>query len=309
MPAPFPVDPVLTGISIAYRNTRLIADEVLFRVTIGLEDFKYWLFPKGEGLTVPDTKVGRRSQPNEVQFTATETPSATEDYGLEDPVPQSDIDKAPPNYDPLGRSTEWLTDLIMLDREIRVAGLVFDAATYPAGNKVQLSGTSQWSDFANSTPIDDVTAGLDATLVFRPNIMVIGRLAWTKFSTHPDILKAVHGTSGDTGVARRQAVAEMLELEEILVGEAWLNTAREGQPVSIQRVWGKHAALLYRDRQADTRRGLTYGFTAQFGSRVSGSREDPNIGLRGGQRVRVGESVKELVTAADTGYFIEDAIA
>jgi hypothetical protein len=30
--------------------------------------------------------------------------------------------------------------------------------------------------------------------------------------------------------------------------------------------------------------------------------------MHGGKRVRVGESVKEVITASDLGYFIEDAI-
>ena len=72
---------------------------------------------------------------------------------------------------------------------------------------------------------------------------------------------------------------------------------------------GPHASFIYRDRLADTRNGTTFGLTGQWGDRVSGSIADPNIGLRGGQRVRVGESVKELVTAPDLGFFFENAVA
>ncbi len=59
---------------------------------------------------------------------------------------------------------------------------------------------------------------------------------------------------------------------------------------------------------ADTRGGVTFGFTAEWGGRIAGQWEDKNIGLRGGQRVRVGESVKELIIASQAGYFIEDAV-
>ncbi len=37
-----------------------------------------------------------------------------------------------------------------------------------------------------------INTGLDACLM-RPNITIIGQLAWTKVRTHPDIVKAVHG--------------------------------------------------------------------------------------------------------------------
>lgn len=306
--APFPIDPELVAITVAYRNQRYIADDVLQRVPVGKQEFKYWDYPIAETFFLPDTKVGRRSQPNEVDLAASETSSATDDYGLEDPIPQADIDNAPANHDPVDRAAVQLTDYIMLDREKRTADLVFAAANYPSGNKVTLSGNAQWSDFTNSDPVGDIMTGLDACLM-RPTIMVIGQDAWSKLAQHPDVNKAVHGTSGDKGVAARQAVAELFELDQVLVGQSRLNTAKKGQTASLARVWGKHCALLYRDRNADTRTGITFGYTAQWGNRVAGRENDSRIGLRGGVRVRVGESVKELIVAAQAGYFIEDAVA
>ena len=39
--ANFPVNPVLTAIAIAYRNRRMIADDVLPRTDVGKQEFKY----------------------------------------------------------------------------------------------------------------------------------------------------------------------------------------------------------------------------------------------------------------------------
>jgi len=308
--APFPINPELTAIAIGYKNQNynLIADAVLPRVPVGKQDFKYWQYNLAEGFTVPDTKVGRKSKPNEVEFSATEQTASTLDYGLDACIPQADIDNAPANYDPVGRSVEQVTNLIQLDREVRAAGLVFNASNYATANKTTLSGTSQFSDYANSDPISVIQSGLDACIM-RPNVMTIGRAAYTKLISHPKIVKAVHGNAGDAGIVARKALADLFELEEILVGEGFVNTAKKGQTASISRVWGKHIALIYRDKMADTRGGTTFGFTAQFGDRIAGSDFDKNIGLRGGQRIRVGESVKELITASDLGYFIQNAIA
>lgn len=306
--APFPIHAALTAIAIAYRNGRMIADDVLPRVPVGAQEFKYWLYSEAEAFTIPDTKVGRKSRPTQVEFSATEQMTATLDYGLDDAIPQNDLDNAPPEYDPLGRATERLVNLIMLDREVRAANLVFAASTYPTGSKVTLSGTSQWSDYDNSNPIDAIMTALDGCIM-RPNIAVFGRATFSKLAQHPRVVKAVQGNAGDSGVARRRDLAELLGLDDVLVGEGWVNTARKGQTPTIVRVWGKHAALLYRDGNADTRGGTSFGYTAQFGSRVAGALPDPDIGLKGGQRVRVGESVKELVCAADLGYFFENAVA
>lgn len=310
--APFPATPQLTAIALAYRNERLIADAVLPRVPVGAQNFKYLSYPKGTFLTPPDTRVARKGKPNTVEFTASEVESSTYDEALDDEVPYSDVANAaaqPGMPNPLMRATEGITDLLALRREVRTAALVFAQGSYAAGNRVQLAGNDQWSStHADSNPIADITAGLDACIM-RPNVMVIGRAAYTKLAQNAAMVKAYNGTTGDAGIVPRQFIADLFELEEILVGEGWLNTAKKGQTVVAARTWGKHCALIYRNKQADTQRGATFGVTAQWGARFAGSIPDKDIGMRGGERVRVGESVRELLMASDLGYFIEDCIA
>lgn len=305
--APFPIDPALTAIAIAYRNNRMIADQVLPRVPVGLQAFKYLKHDLREGFTVPSTLVGRKSAPNRVEFSATEETSSTEDHALDAPVPQADIDNAPANFNPLGNAVEQTANLIALDREARCSSTVFSNGSYAAGNRTTLSGTSQWSD-GTSNPVPVITDALDS-VVMRPNIGVLGRRTSTWLRRHPKVVKAYNGTLGDEGMVPMQFLADLLELEAIFVGEARLNIARPGQAANLVRAWGPHAAFIYRDRLANANSGTTFGFTAQWGDRISGSQFDGDIGMRGGQRVRVGESVKELITAPDLGYFFENAVA
>lgn len=307
-PAPFPIQPELTAIALEYRNTEMIADNVMPRVPVAKQDFKYLKHTLADGFTIPDTKVGRRAQPNQVEFSATEASASTLDYALDDSVPNEDIANAPPNYDPLGKATEYITNLLALDREQRVATATFTAGNYGSSNKVTLSGTSQWSDFTNSNPVDAILAALDV-MVMRANIMVIGQAVWTKLRQHPKILNAIFGPGGQAGIATREQVASVLELEALYVGRAFVNSAKKGQTASLARAWGKHAALIYRDSLASASRGTTFAFTGQFGSRIAGSFEDKDIGMRGGQRVRVGESVVEVLTANDLGYLFTNAVA
>lgn len=305
---PFPIQPHLTAIAIAYRNSRLIADDVLPRVPVGKQEFKYSKYELADAFTQVDDAVGRKSQPNQVAWSATEVTDSTKDHALDDPVPQVDIDNAAPGQDPLGRSTEFTTNLILLNREVRTANLVFDAANYAAANKVTLAGASQWSDYAGSDPIPAIVGALD-TMIMRGNIMTIGRAVASKLFSHPKVCKAIYGNNTDAGIVNRRQLADLLELDEIFVGEGWVNTAKKGQAVNMQRVWGKSCSLMYRDRLADAERGTTFGFTAQFGGRVAGAIADPDIGMRGGQRVRAGESVKEVITASDLGYLFSAAVA
>lgn len=313
--APFPISPVLSSIAVGYRNQKLIADQVLPRLPVGSQSFKYMQFSTAEAFTVPNTRVGRRGKPSNVEFTGTETPSATDDYGLDDAIPNSDIEIAAAQralgvsaMDPEALATMRISDLIALDREIRAANLVFNASTYDATRQVTLSGTSQFSDKSNSDPIGVIAAGCDATLV-RPNIAVMGRAAWTTTRSHPKLVNAITGGTLQNGLITRQQFCDLFELDELIVGEGFVNTAKRGQAPSLSRVWGKHIALLYRDNQAfssvsDGR--ISFGVTAQWGSRIAGTIPDPDVGLRGGYKVRVGESVKELITAPSVGYFIQN---
>lgn len=303
----FTVDPVLTQIAAAYRNESMIADEVLPRVPVGKQNFQYRKWEKGDSFTIPNTTAGRTSRVNQVEFGFSEQDSSCRNYALEEPVPQDDLDNAPDGYNPLERAAASTMDLILLDREARAANIVFNPATYAAANKETLSGTGQFSDPA-SDPIGKILAALDKC-VMRPNVMVLGNAVWTALRQHPKIVKATHGNAGDSGVAAREAVRELLEIQKLVVGQGWVNTGKKGAAVSMSRIWGKHIALIYQDALADTRGRVTFGFTAQWRNREVSSIPDVDIGARGGTRVRVTESVRELVVANDLGYFFENAVA
>lgn len=305
--APFPVDPELTAIAIAYRNKSYIADGVMPRRPVGLQNFKYRSYAKGTFLTIPETVVSRTGTPNRVEIGYSESDSSTIDHALDDSVPVVDINNAPPGYDPVAAAVEFITDLNMLDREKRVADMAFDTGNYAAANQTTLSGSSQFSH-VDSTPITTIQDAIDACF-FRPNVCVMGRAVASKLFTHADIVKAVHGTSGDSGIARREQFASLFEFDEVLIGEGWYNSAKPGQTVTVVRVWGKSMLLFYRNLTADVMRGTTFGVTAQFGSKLAGQFEDKDSGMRGGIRVRAGESVREVILANDLGYLIDAAVA
>jgi hypothetical protein len=310
----FPVNPELTAIAIGYKNSEqdLIADEVLPRVPTA-KKFVYTKYDAAQGYTVPETLVGRKSEPDMVDFGGTLINDECVDFGLDDLVPNDETEaweKMPkPNTlpSPMAVSTMLLTHLVQLRREIRVAATVFAAATYPAANKVTLSGTSQWSH-TSSDPVDAILGALDTPLI-RPNTLVLGRATWTKLRQHAKIVQAIIGQNVSGGKASRQAVADLFELDRVLIGGAFYNTAKKGATPTYARAWGKHAALLNISPTAAQLGQPTFGFTAQFGTKIAGNMSEPRTGLRGGERIRSGESVKEVISASDVGYFFENAVA
>lgn len=301
---PFVVDSRLTGIALAYTNRDMIADAVMPRVPVGNQQFKWLQYNKADRFTIPNTLVGRKGLPNEVEFGATEVAGLVMDYALDDVIPNDDVASAPQGYDPLGNATELTTELLMLDREVRVAAATFTTTNH-AGNAA-LTGGDLWSD-----PTSDIIGSIMDTLaipLMRPNVMVTSGAVRDVIVRHPAVVKAVQGNSGDSGIVADQAVANLFGLQAFLYSRAIRNTAVPGQSFSSAAVWANKVAFLHQNRLATNQRGYTWGYTAQWQTREARRMEEPKMGLRGAVRVRVGESVNEIVSGTDGGYLLTAVI-
>jgi hypothetical protein len=320
---PFVVDAVLTAISVGYRNDRAayIADQVMPRSQVTAEKFKWTYYPIEEAFNVPDARVGRTGQVRQLEFGGEERSSMVEDFGYDIPIPYSDIeaaqnarDRGVSSFDPEGHAVMMIGDTLLNQREVRVANIVHNPNNYAVGRKRLLSGTSQFNDYVNSDPLGVILGGMDGTLVKRPNTVAMGRDVWSRgLRSHPKLVNAVKGNLANQGVITIDQFLELLRGEgiaNVLIGDTWYNTARAGQPVALNRAWGRHIALLHIDPMATPEMGgITWGLTAEYGSKIAGRIEDKDLGLQGGFRIRNGERVKELVVAQDVGYLIQDAVA
>lgn len=307
--APFVVQPELTAIAIAFmqKQTDFIADLVMPRVKpIGKREFKYSCYGL-ESYGRPDTRVGRKGSPNEVSWASKEETASVEDFGLEDPIPQDDIDQGGKDgINVTGQSTEYILSLLRLDRECRVAGIVQDAANYGDAN-VQTRAAGQELD-NDEVDAPNIISGLLEVPTVRPNIGVMSRNVWGKISKNALLVKAIRGSLAGDKITP-QDFCDYFDLETLLIGPARKNRAVKGKTAILESVWGPNIAFHCRDLAASTQRGVTWGLTVPYGTPVSGSRPDGDIGLRGGVRVRAGESLKELVLAPDAGCLIKNAIA
>ncbi|MNU42688.1 hypothetical protein D3C71_314530 [compost metagenome] len=316
---PFPIHPTYTGITAAYQNADMIADIVLpYTTPVGKALFNWYEYPIGQATTVPDTRIGRRSEANTIDVQAEERESKTVPHALSDLVPQGDIDDAPEGYDPRGHAAETVTDLMILKREVNVADKVFGADTYAPANRVDLAGGDQFDE--ETTDVFDMLWQARRKTLVKPNMMVLGETTWNQMATNPKLIAKLYGAASTRGVARKEDLASMLELKRgIVVGEARVNTANIGQPVALGGAWGPHAALLYINPLANNQRGLTFGMTvprAVSGDAKSASggrwrtREvpEPKIGIDGSTRIIVESERKELIVSADCGYFFENAV-
>ncbi|MEO1082394.1 MAG: phage capsid protein [Pseudomonadota bacterium] len=302
--APFVTDPIRTAIAIQYTQEAFVADDILPRRPVGAEEFKWTEYNKADRFTVPETLVDRKGELNQVEFGGTEKAGMTNDYGLKDVIPQKDIDAgARANFDVLGNATEGLTDLVLLDREMRVSTIMNSTANYAAGHSETLSAGDRWTA-TTGNPIVQLSDAMEVPFM-RPNVLLLNPAGALALRRNAEVVKAYNGTLGDSGLVPMEWIRQAMELDQIIVGRAKYNTSKKGQPIVIDRLWQNNAIMIYRNPNAMPNRGLTYGLTAQYGTRMAMTKFDDEVGLRGATVMKVGESLDELVLANDCGYLIE----
>lgn len=314
----FVVNPVMTAAAIGYKNpdASYIADALLPRVPVATETYKWLRYTDAEAFTTPEQRVGRKGRVNEVDFSASEENGAVEAYGLQSVIPKSDIDSAATQraaglstYDPRLRATTMLTNLIMLGREIRVAAAVQASGNFDAGNITTLASAADRFDVSTGDPEGVIRAALMAPLMFRPNTAAFSQAVWDKMRAHAGLVKKLKGSTQADGQITLEEFKAYFELDNVLIGKAYGNTAKPGQAMSLSRVWGKHMSFLYLDRSVGPEGGVTWGYTAQWGDKIAGTLPDEDVGLDGGEAIRVGERVQEQVVCKSAGALILNAIS
>ncbi|MDE0697854.1 MAG: hypothetical protein OXH76_18695 [Boseongicola sp.] len=315
---PFETQTQYTQIALAVRLPGMIADAVCPRVRAPYK-FTYTKLMEQDQLTLPEDggRASRAGRLREVEFGSEDENDIVQDYGLLTYVPDRDVREARSQglpYDPIQNSTTSLRELQLLLREQRVAKLVFDESNYLAGYKKTLATSNQWSH-ANSSPIQAIIDAIEKPLV-RPNTLVLGQQTWTKLRQHGDILNAVNksgaGRDQESGLAGRRAVADLFELDDVLVGRVQTQTNNRGQTPSYDYLWGKHAALLaVNPNMLSMQTAMpTFCFTAEAMPVEMRSYMEGGRGVGAGSHViKVSESCKEVVAWGAAGYFWKNAVA
>ena len=305
------IDVALSNFALRYRNNTMIADIIFPRVDVGQPSGFFWVFGR-ESLQGGDKDDTRAPGAPAIETTRTmsKTQYFTPDHARKSPpIPNEEIGISDLT-DPVQDAARINQDQILLGHEIRTAALVFAQATYAASNRVALTGTDQWSD-PGSDPVKDIQVGIEAGVLFGtklPNVLVLGRKTATSLFAHA-------GIKASLSDAKNRAVTitdleQIFQIPQILVGDA---VKRSDAGVN-SFVWGKHAALLYVEPNANFQSvsfGKTFNWSLAPGS-TNGTmvkRWDEPDRSTNAQRTSNHWRHDEQVTAADTGYFIENAVA
>ena len=292
------------GLTIAYRNeSAFIADRVLPDVTVDAEKFKWQKYSAEQFLTPHrDTEVSRKGLTSEIELLGTEEESKTRDYALEFALPYSDIDEAEKNVEPRDMHVTQLSEVLLLDRELRARDLVFGAANYSHKEAAQ-----EKFDNKNADLLSYFLDSLEIPII-RPNQFTIGQTEWSKLRRNLSLVQAVKGQVLEHGAITPEQLAEILEIDHVIVGRSQYNVSRKGKASQIAKIWNGSASFNYINPTATNSSGLvTYGYTA-VRDRDYKEWDDPDVGADGGIRGRIIHRCKELVVAPELGFLMTNVL-
>lgn len=242
------IDPILSTQARAYTNAEFIGTRILPWADIPNRSMKVLRFGKDAFRKYIDTRRAPGAETRRIQFGYASDPVALKQEALEALVPDEISGDAQrvPGVDLAATSIQGIQDIIGLGREVEIASLVQNAATYAAGNKVALAGTSKWSDPA-STPADDVDEAKDIVrrmIGRKPNVLTLGPVVFNVLKRHPKILDQFKYTSRDSVTV--QMLAAYFEVDEVIVGNAVALAEGAADTDPADDIWGNNAILSYR---------------------------------------------------------------
>jgi len=305
------IDAALTNLSVAYRNPAFISDIVAPVVGVRKQFDRYFIYDSDrEGFRASNDRRAPGAEANEVDFELSTDTYSCDDHALTSVIPDEERDNADPPLQPNIDRTEFLREKIDLNKEIELAGLLTDAAVITQSET--LSGTGQWSDYTNSDPVGAIEAK-KATIIGSvqqmPNTLILPYEVYSKLRLHPSVLaRAIYNTAGIVGP---DVLAQIFDVERVLVPRALKNTANPGQAASMSYVWGKNAILCYvPPRPALKQVSLAYTFQWNAPGSLGGHivelwRED----RRKADVVRVQRYYDQKVIAAGSAYLWKAAVA
>lgn len=153
-----------------------------------------------------------------------------------------------------------LLNKLRLDRELDFIDNFFATGVWDT-EYTGVSGTptglqvKQWNDYTDSDPIVDVTTAKTAMHLASGGVtsgtgivMALTQDVKDKLVNHPQILARINGgaTTATPAMVTNQRLAEIFEVDEVLVFQAIQNTAKEGQADANSFVATKKCALYAR---------------------------------------------------------------
>lgn len=243
-------DKPLENISIAYKPSGLIEQEISPVVKVKKESDQYYVYSR-QSLAVPETLRANGAESNKATFDVSTSSYRLDEHSLHDDVTDRDRENADDAINLDVDTTEILTERILLRREVSCADMLFSTNNF--SNSASLTSTMAWNQNTTlSNPItivDSATAAIIQQSGKVPNILVTNDASFRGAKEHTSIIDRVKYTSADS--VTETILAKLFTIDKLVVGRSVYNSADEGTGTDTMTfIWTNCAWLGYVERNA-----------------------------------------------------------
>lgn len=293
------VDTLLSNMSVKYRNNLYIAMEVFPELPVKKTSDLFRVYERN--FRLPDTIRAKGASSREHDFDVSSAAYNLERHSLKNYVSDTDQD----NYDLAdlrAEMTEELTDVILRRLEKSVADLF--TTTNWSLNVSLAAGANFNANTVTSNPIPVFDTG--ATTVInnsglKPNFGILPRDGYIGCKNHQSVLDRVKYTSAEM---TEKMLAALLDLEQLLVPLASIDTAAPGATSSISAIFGDNAFLGYKPKSAGPLKASAGYIIRKNIPMVKKWRDEE----REAEAIEVNMEYSARIVASLSGYLIRDII-
>jgi hypothetical protein len=304
------VDMLLTQASSAYVPQDYLSEQILPEIQSKNSTGKLAKYGLSHIRPENSTKGGRGAYRRVETITRSDTSFAIDGHGLEGIVTKEDYKNVILPYKAEEDEVLGLSTSLWVEKEKLLADTLTSTAIMT--QNTTLSGTGQLNDYLNSDPISKFNVARKAVrdgCGLPPNMAIMDWAVWNQVRFHPQMLDALGFKQNRPGGLSKDEMAVAMGVDQVLIGQAMYNSAKEGQTDVLAPTWGKHIVFAVAPAKAVTYQ-VSLGYMVRYeGEQPRKVYKYPTQNPPDGMYILVEDNYDMLISNVAAGYLIYNAIA
>ena len=293
----------------------MVAAEVFPVVEVASQAGNFGKIPLEQLLQQRDTVRAPGSGYSRGNFTFEPAVYACVENGAEEPVDDRQAQMYADYFDAELIASQRAYAAVLRNAEQRVADAVFNTTTF-TGSSLTTAVTNEWDDAPNATPIDDVEAAIQAIYDgsgLWGNALIVNRKVFRNLRNCDQVIDRINsagaGNASKPSDVTAAMLAQVFDLEKIIVAGTSKNGANEGQTASPAQIWSGEYAMVAKVATTNDFREPCIGRTFHWGvdgSSIGGTIETYRDEAVRSDVVRVRHDVDEVMLYPQAGHLLSN---
>lgn len=303
------VDALMSEFSVRFTNEAYIGKYLMPEVPVEKQSNFYGVWNIRDQLNYPNDAIGPRGDVKELSSSVDLSNSYfAGEHGLKEYVDLSTIDNADAPLQPLMHATFKVNDAIEFNEEKTIIDVMTATASY-GSNYLAIPVGSEWNSAGGGNPVLNIQTAVASVLPGPGPTRKLGFCSFPVYQAlarHPQI-RDLHKYT-NAGLMPPTYLAQLFDLDALLVGKAWKDTANPNVALSLNRLWPNVFGVV-NVMTAPMKDSYSFGSTFRWGPKFSEVYFDRTRGRRGGYVTKTSIAYVPKVTAAYAGYLLTNCLA